>query len=432
MMQIIDLRNDAGKFLPLKALLHKRKAQTGDNLSATVRGIIENVQIDGDSALVQMALKFDNMKINVDKLRISSEEINEIAADCAPDVRESLKFAHQRITDFHQRQLPKDFFYDDEYGNHLGMSWNAVDRAGIYVPGGKAAYPSSVLMNAIPARVAGVKQIAMCVPTPNGYINPAIMCAAQIAGVDEIYRIGGAGAIAAMAYGTQSIPPVNVIAGPGNAYVAEAKRQVFGVVGIDMVAGPSEITIIADGTVSAEWVAADLLSQAEHDELAQSILITNNEDYANQVNFAIKQYAANLPKSDIIQKSLQDFSAIFLVQDLQMAAELSNIIAPEHLELCVDAPKQLTPYLRHAGAIFSGAYTPEAIGDYVGGSSHVLPTMGAASYASGLSVYNFMKKTSHISCSKTGFTKLAKHGAVIADAEGLAAHALSLRIRGLS
>jgi histidinol dehydrogenase len=284
-------------------------------------------------------------------------------------------------------------------------------------------------MNAIPAKVAGVARIAMCVPTPNGDVNPAIMLAAQIAGITEIYRIGGAGAIASMAYGTESIAPVNVIAGPGNTYVAEAKRQAYGVVGIDMVAGPSEIAIIADGSTPASWVAADLLSQAEHDELAQSILITTNPDYANEVVQAIATHLTTLPRREIMEKSLSNYGAIALVEDLMQACEASNIIAPEHLELCVKNPAELLPYLRHAGAIFSGSYTPEAIGDYVGGSSHVLPTTQTAAFASGLSVYNFMKKISHIECSQLGFAPLAHHAAIIADCEGLSAHALSLRIR---
>jgi histidinol dehydrogenase len=429
MMQIIDLRNDFGDFLPLKALLNKRHAQSSGNLSEKVHGIINDVRQNGDNALIAMAAKFDNLTLTQDSLKLKSDEIASIANQCDEEVREAIKFAARRITTFHEKQKPKDFFYDDEFGNHLGMSWNAVDSAGIYVPGGKAAYPSSVLMNAIPATVAGVARIAMCVPTPNDYINPAIIFAAQMAGIDEIYRIGGAGAIAALAYGTATIPAVKVIAGPGNAYVAEAKRQVYGIVGIDMVAGPSEITVIGDGSVNPDWVAADLLSQAEHDELAQSILITNNADYAQNVLKAINNFVPTLPKSEIIKKSLQDFSSIVIVKDLEQACAISNLIAPEHLELCVENPNALKPMLRNAGAIFSGSHTPEAIGDYVGGSSHVLPTMGTAAYASGLSVYNFMKKISHIECSKAGFAQLAKYGAVIADAEGLAAHALSLRIR---
>jgi histidinol dehydrogenase len=426
MIKIIDTRKS---FIELKALLQKRKAQNGAEIAQIVRGIIAQVQQDGDAALVRFAKQFDGLEINATQIAFSPAEIAQIANQCDPEIRTALEFAAKRITDFHKRQLPKDFSFTDEYGNKLGMSWNAVDSAGIYVPGGKASYPSSVLMNAIPAKVAGVARIAMCVPTPNGDVNPAIMLAAQIAGITEIYRIGGAGAIASMAYGTESIAPVNVIAGPGNTYVAEAKRQAYGVVGIDMVAGPSEIAIIADGSTNASWVAADLLSQAEHDELAQSILITTNHDYANEVIHAINEHLINLPRREIMEKSLSNYGAIVLVEDLMQACEASNIIAPEHLELCVENSAELLPYLRHAGAIFSGSYTPEAIGDYVGGSSHVLPTTQTAAFASGLSVYNFMKKISHIECSPSGFAPLAHHAAIIADCEGLSAHALSLRIR---
>ncbi len=456
MIRIIDERNSNNissdsslssdsSFSALKNLLHTRKNKNSAEIAATVRNIISDVQQNGDIALTRFAKQFDGLEITSEQIAFSPAEIDDIANKCPPDVRSALEFAAKRITDFHLRQLPKDFSFFDEYGNKLGMSWNAVDSAGIYVPGGKAAYPSSVLMNAIPAKVAGVARVAMCVPTPNnvsvptpnnaninsshGYVHPAIMAAAQIAGITEIYRVGGAGAIAAMAYGTATIAPVNVIAGPGNAYVAEAKRQVYGMVGVDMVAGPSEIAIIADGSVPASWVAADLLSQAEHDELAQIILITTNSEYATQVQNAIESHLQHLSRRDIIAKSIANYGAIILVENIEQACVASNIIAPEHLELCVENPQALMPYLRHAGAIFSGAYTPEAIGDYVGGSSHVLPTTQTAAFASGLSVYNFMKKISHIECSATGYANLAHHAAIIADAEGLSAHALSLRVR---
>jgi histidinol dehydrogenase len=430
MLPIIDARIAQGE-ADVHTLLKRRQHHSAADVSGVVRDIIAEVKTHQDAALLTHIQRFDRVSLSdASRLRLNAEEIAESAAHCPSNVREALAYAIARIRDYHQHQLPKGFSFTDAFGNQLGMRWNAVDAAGIYVPGGKASYPSSVLMNAIPAQAAGVARIAMCVPTPDGALNPTVMAAAQMVGITEIYRLSGASAIAALAYGTETIPAVNVIAGPGNAYVAEAKRQVFGVVGIDMVAGPSEIAVIADGTVPAAWIAADLLSQAEHDELAQSILLTAHEAYAEEVRVALMQHMAQLSRRSIMEASLRDYSAIVLVRDLDHACQLSDIIAPEHLELAVASPQELLPRLRHAGAIFSGAYTPEAIGDYVAGSSHVLPTMQTASYASGLSVYHFMKKTSLIECSREGFHALRAATATLAQAEGLDAHALSVTIRG--
>ncbi|NET71388.1 MAG: histidinol dehydrogenase [Sphaerospermopsis sp. SIO1G2] len=413
----------------LQTFLAARKQAGSVDIAATVREIIADVQTTGDDALIRMSARYDGLSLSPDRLHFSAQEIKDIAATCSHKVVEALTFAAQRIEEYHQRQRPSEMAYEDAYGNLLGMSWHAVDAAGIYVPGGKASYPSSVLMNAIPARVAGVERIAMVVPTPHGAIDPSVIKAAQIAGIDEIYRIGGAQAITALAYGTETIAPVNVIAGPGNAYVAEAKRQLYGVVGIDMVAGPSEIAIIADGSVEPAWIAADMLSQAEHDTLAQSLLITHDADYAAQVEAAINQHLATLTRRDIASASLREYGAIILCDTLEDAASISNLIAPEHLELAVRDPEALRPLIRHAGAIFMGAYTPEAVGDYVAGPSHVLPTAQTASFASGLSVYQFMKKTSIIACSAQGFAALAGPTATLAECEGLGGHALSATIR---
>ncbi len=409
--------------------LASRKDDTGAGVSDAVRDIIARVRAEGDAALIAYSEQFDRLSLTPDTLRFHEAEIMAIAATCPPDVIAALTLAAERIRSYHMRQLPKGWEYEDEHGNRLGMRWSAVDAAGIYVPGGKASYPSSVLMNAIPARVAGVTRIAMVVPTPDGEVNPALLAAAQLAGITEIYRIGGAQAIAALAYGTESIAPVQVIAGPGNAYVAEAKRQVFGTVGIDMIAGPSEIAVIADGSVPAEWIAADLLSQAEHDELAQSILLTTSAHYADAVLAAIETHLAALPRQAIMRASLDRFGAVVLCDTLEQAAKVSNVIAPEHLELTVAEPDMLAARITHAGAIFFGSHTPEAIGDYVAGPSHVLPTTQTAAFASGLSVYQFMKKTSLIGCSPEGFTALADATAALAECEGLGAHALSITIR---
>jgi histidinol dehydrogenase len=424
---------DAPRFYSeFQAFLASRREETSDGVAEAVRGIMRDVRARGDAALVELTAKYDHITLTPETLRVSDAEIDAAFSTCPAEVVEALRFAATRIEAYHQRQVPESWSYEDGIGNTLGMKWNAVDAAGVYVPGGKAFYPSSVLMNAIPVRVAGVQRIAMVVPTPHGVLNPALLVAAKLAGVSEVYRIGGAQAVAALAYGTATIPAVNVIVGPGNAYVAEAKRQVFGTVGIDMIAGPSEIAVIADGSVPAAWVAADLLSQAEHDTLAQSILITTDEVYAEAVHAAMLSHLATLPRRDIAAESLQRFGVAVLVHSLEKACEVANLVAAEHLEIAVaDAAlaERLAANIRHAGAIFMGAYTPEAIGDYVAGPSHVLPTLQSAAFASGLSVHHFLKKTSLITCNKAGFNALAPATATLADCEGLQAHALSVRIR---
>lgn len=406
-----------------------RREDSSDDIADTVRTIIQDVRKDGDNALATYTERFDHVTLDASTIRITDEEVAQAEQDCPSHIKDALAFAADRIRDYHQRQLPQGWSYDDEHGNMLGMRWSAVDSAGIYVPGGKASYPSSVLMNALPARAAGVERLVMTVPTPHGEINPAVLVAAKLCDIDEIYRVGGAQAIAALAYGTHSINKVDVIAGPGNMYVAEAKRQVFGSVGIDMIAGPSEIAIVADGSVAAEWLAADLLSQAEHDEMAQSILITPDANYANKVEAAINSTLTTLPRRDIATASFNAFGAIIIANNMDNACDIANQVAAEHLELAVKDTDYCLERIRHAGAIFIGSHTPEAIGDYVAGPSHVLPTTQSAAYASGLSVYHFMKKTSLIGCSAQGFEALAEATAALAECEGLGAHALSVTTR---
>ena len=411
------------------AFMNRRSAQGEAGTTDIVRDIIYNVKQHGDSALLDYTQRFDHMTLHAHTMRISHDEIDNAYAQCSKKIKEALSFAAERITEYHRHQVPKDWSYHDEYDNKLGMRWSAVERAGIYVPGGKASYPSSVLMNALPARAAGVKHITMVVPTPNNEINPAILVAAHLCGIDEIYRIGGAHAVAALALGTDTIQKVDVIVGPGNQYVAEAKRQLFGVVGIDMVAGPSEILVIADGSINPRWVAADMLSQAEHDELAQSIMLCTDKEYALQVQEALRDILNTLPRKHIAQQSLKNFGAIIVAKDSQHVCNIANDIAAEHLELLVEDSEYYLDHIRHAGAIFIGAHTPEAIGDYVAGPSHVLPTTQTAHYASGLSVYHFMKKTSLIECNKRGFNALAEAASALAECEGLGAHQLSVDIR---
>jgi histidinol dehydrogenase len=411
--------------------LLSRRAGEGTSVSETVGAILSEVRRRGDAALIDYTSQFDKLNLTPETLRFSEEERQSTEAQCPRDVREALALAAERIRAFHAQQRPQDIDYVDSLGVRLGMRWSAVDAVGMYVPGGRAAYPSSVLMNAIPAQVAGVARLVMVVPTPGGEVNPAVLVAARLAGVHEIYRIGGAQAVGALAYGTQSIAPVNLIVGPGNAYVAEAKRRVFGKVGIDMIAGPSEILVVADHATPAAWVAADLLSQAEHDPDAQSILITDDRAYAEAVRAAVTQALENLPKRQIAEASWRDYGGIILVNDLTApaTADIINRIAPEHLELAMAEPERLLPAIRHAGAIFLGRHTPEALGDYIAGPSHVLPTMQTAAFSSGLSVYSFMKKTSLIGCTPEAFATLAAPTALLADTEGLGAHALSVRVR---
>ena len=410
------------------ALLTAKRESAAD-VNATVGDIIAAVQKSGDQALIKFTEKFDNQTLSADSLAISDDEINQAFEKVQPETLSALELAANRITAHHEKQRPENQRYKDEIGVELGYRWTAVSAAGLYVPGGTAAYPSSVLMNAIPAKVAGVERLVMVVPTPGGITNPLVLAAAKLSGIDEIYRIGGAQAIAALTYGTKTITPVDKIVGPGNAYVAAAKRQVFGTVGIDMIAGPSEVLIIADKTNNPDWLAADLLAQAEHDVAAQSILITDDETLADQVEKAVEAQLKTLPRGEIAGKSWQDFGAIILVKDLSEAPALSDQLAPEHLELAVEDPETLFDNIKHAGAVFIGHHTPEAIGDYVGGSNHVLPTARSARFSSGLSVLDFMKKTTILKCSSDALRTLGPAAMTLAEAEGLGAHARSVSIR---
>lgn len=394
-----------------------------------VAAIISEIRARGDAALVDYTARFDRYRLAPDQLRLTDREIADVAARCPAAVASSLERAAARIRDYHLRLMPPDLDYRDREGLRLGALWRPLSAVGIYVPGGAAAYPSSVLMNAIPAAVAGVDRIAMVVPTPGGVLNPAVMMAARVAGVTEIYRVGGAQAVAALAYGTETIPPVDKVVGPGNAYVAAAKRQVFGIVGIDMIAGPSEILVIADAANDPNWIAMDLLSQAEHDESAQSILITDDLAFADAVERAVTSALSTLKRRAIAAASWERFGAIIRVDRLSEAAELANRLAPEHLELAVADPEKLLPAIRNAGAIFLGRYTPEAIGDYVAGPSHVLPTGRSARYASGLGVHDFLKRTSLIACDANSLGMLGPIAVTLANAEGLDAHARSILIR---
>jgi len=398
-------------------------------VSGVVADIVAQVKKNGDSALLSYTEKFDKFVATTENIKVSKAEIEEAVKTCAPELLSSLQIAAKRIADYSEKQMPSDLDYIDAGGTRLGHKWTAIDAVGLYVPGGTAAYPSSVLMNAVPAKVAGVKRLAMVVPSPNGKLNPALLVAAHVAGVDEIYKIGGAQAVAALAYGTKTIAPVDKIVGPGNAFVAEAKRQVFGKVGIDMIAGPSEILVIADAENNPSWIAADLLSQAEHDTLAQSILITTDANFADKVISEVERILQTLPRKDIATKSWADYGVVIIAKDLQEACELSNKIAPEHLELAVEKPDELLPLIRHAGAIFLGRYTPEAVGDYIAGPSHVLPTSRTSRFSSGLSVFDFLKRSSIIGCGANSLAELSEPAQILAETEGLHAHKLSLSIR---
>lgn len=408
------------------------KREAAQDVYAAVAAIIRSVRDRGDDALIELTRQFDRFDLQAGNLRIDADEIADARRQCAPDVLAALELAAQRIDAFHRRSLPTDFRYVDDCGVTLGARWTPLDAVGIYVPGGKAAYPSSVLMNAVPARVAGVKRVAMTVPTPDGHINPAILAAAQIGGVTEIYRVGGAQAVAALAYGTASIAPVDKVTGPGNAYVAEAKRQVFGVVGIDMIAGPSEILVIADGLNDPAHIAADLLSQAEHDSAAQAILLTPDAGFAEKVCGAIDAQLRDLPRQDVAAASWRDWGIVIVTRDLDEAADIANGFAPEHIELCVADPESLLPAIRHAGSIFLGRHTPEAIGDYVAGTNHVLPTSRTARFASGLNVTDFMKRSTIIGCTTAALRAIGPAAVTLAETEGLTAHARSVSLRLMS
>ena len=405
------------------------KREDSPDVDAVVADIIHHVRARGDEALIEYTEKFDRMTLRPDILRLTEAELDAQVALVSPKERDALEVAAERIRRYHEKQKPKDEMWREANGAELGWRWTPVSAAGLYVPGGLASYPSSVLMNAIPASVAGVERLVITVPTPDAAINPLVMLAAQLSGVQEIYRIGGAQAIAALAYGTQAIKPVDKITGPGNAFVAAAKRRVFGKVGIDMIAGPSEILIIADAENDPDWIALDLLSQAEHDESAQSILITTDITFGQKVQGAVERRLKTLARRDIAGASWRDYGAIITVPDLKMAAELSDRIAPEHLELCVADPKRLSEDITHAGAIFLGAWTPEAIGDYVGGPNHVLPTARSARVSSGLSVLDFMKRTTLASMSPEALKEIGPSAETLAASESLEAHGLSVTAR---
>ncbi len=411
-----------------KALLSAKRESAAD-VNSAVTAIIDAVRDNGDDALYDLTNRFDHLDLSEKGLAITSDEIDAAIGQVDEKTMDALKLAATRIEDHHKKQTPEDQRYSDELGVEIGYRWSPVSAAGLYVPGGTAAYPSSVLMNALPAKVAGVERLVMVVPTPKGITNPLVLAAARLAGVDEVYRIGGAQAIAALTYGTETIKPVDKIVGPGNAYVAAAKRQVFGTVGIDMIAGPSEVLIIADKDNNPDWIAADLLAQAEHDVAAQSILITDDAALAESVEAAVERQLKTLARGEIAGASWADFGAIILLDDLAKAAALSDRLAPEHLELAVADPEAMFEKIKHAGAVFIGHHTPEAIGDYVGGSNHVLPTARSARFSSGLSVLDFLKKTTILKCSSEALRALGPAAITLAEAEGLGAHARSVSIR---
>ena len=405
------------------------KREDAPDVDEAVAKIIADVRARGDEAVVELTNRFDRVALGPNDLCVSKQEIDAAIKQVPAAERDALESAAARIRAYHGRQLPEDARWTDETGATLGWRWTPVSAAGLYVPGGLASYPSSVLMNAIPAKVAGVPRLAMTVPAPDGVLNPLVLAAARAAGVDEVYRIGGAQAIAALAYGTETIAPVDKITGPGNAFVAAAKRRVFGKVGIDMIAGPSEILVIADGDNDPEWIALDLLSQAEHDESAQSLLITSDAAFGRAVSEAVGRLLETLERRAIAGASWRDFGAIITVPDLDVAADLANRIAPEHLELCVADPDALCARITHAGAIFLGQWTPEAIGDYVGGPNHVLPTARSARFSSGLSVLDFMKRTTIAQMTPEALRAIGPAAETLAASESLQAHGLSVTAR---
>ena len=406
-----------------------QKREVAQDVDEAVRGIIEDVRCNGDQALIRLTEKFDGFRPTPDTLRVSEDEIDAAKRSCDAETIAALEFAHGRIERHHARQRPSDDRYTDTTGAELGYRWTPVKSVGLYVPGGLASYPSSVLMNAVPAKVAGVERIAMVVPAPNGDLNPLVLAAGRIAGIDEIYRIGGAQAVAALAYGTDTIAPVAKIVGPGNAYVAAAKRQVFGTVGIDAIAGPSEVLVIADANNNPDWIAADLLAQAEHDTAAQSILMTNSATFARAVEEAVERQLRELPRGEIAAASWQDFGAIIELTDLDEAVALADRVAPEHLEIATDNDEALAARITDAGAIFLGKHTPEVIGDYVSGSNHVLPTARSARFSSGLGVLDFMKRTSLLKLTPEALRALGPAAMTLATGEGLEAHRRSVEIR---
>ncbi|MBF0324586.1 MAG: histidinol dehydrogenase [Alphaproteobacteria bacterium] len=428
MMQRLDAA--AAGFEQAFAALLDDKRETAADVNDSVAAIIADVRARGDQALIDYTARFDRLPgLTPSGLAIPAAEVDAALARVPAELMAALELAAERIRDFHRRQLPEGYQYTDAAGVRLGCRWTAVQAAGLYVPGGTAAYPSSVLMNAIPAKVAGVGRLVMVVPTPDGQLNPLVLAAARLAGIDEIYRIGGAQAVAALAYGTATIRPVDKIVGPGNAYVAAAKRQVFGAVGIDMIAGPSEILVVADGANDPAWIAADLLSQAEHDTAAQSILITDDAAFGDRVATAVETHLATLPRAAIARESWNAHGAIVTVSHLDQAVALIDRIAPEHLELAVADPDALAAKVTNAGAIFLGRYTPEAVGDYIGGPNHVLPTARSARFSSGLGVHDFMKRTTLLGCDAQSLRAIGPAAVALAAAEGLGAHGLSVALR---
>ena len=425
----VRLNRSSADFDPRFAAFLAAKREVSADVEAAARAIVQDVAARGDAALIEATHKFDRLALDASSLRVSAAEIDAAVEACDAVTLDALKFARDRIETFHLKQLPKDERFTDASGVELGWRWSAVEAVGLYVPGGTAAYPSSVLMNAVPARVAGVARLVMVVPAPDGRLNPLVLAAAQLGGVSEIYRVGGAQAVAALAYGTATIAPVAKIVGPGNAYVAAAKRLVFGKVGIDMIAGPSEVLVIADDTGHAGWIAADLLAQAEHDESAQSILITDSPRLADEVAQAVEAQLKTLPRAKIAGASWNDFGAIILVETLDDAVPLADAIAAEHLEIMTADADAFSTKIRNAGAIFLGAHTPEAIGDYVGGSNHVLPTARSARFSSGLGVLDFMKRTSILKCGPEQLRALGPAAMTLGKAEGLDAHSRSVGLR---
>jgi histidinol dehydrogenase len=425
----VRLNRSSADFDELFARFLAAKREVSADVEAAARAIVQDVADRGDAALIEATRKFDRLDLDASRLRVTAADIDVALKACDSITLDALKFARDRIETFHIRQLPKNEQFTDPLGVELGWRWSAVDAVGLYVPGGTAAYPSSVLMNAVPAKVAGVARLVMVVPAPDGNLNPLVLAAAHLGGVSEIYRVGGAQAIAALAYGTSTIAPVAKIVGPGNAYVAAAKRLVFGKVGIDMIAGPSEVLVIADSTGNADWIAADLLAQAEHDDSAQSILITDSVGLADDVARAVAAQLTVLPRRKIAGASWDEYGAIILVKTLDEAVPLANAIAAEHLEIMTADPDGFAKQIRNAGAIFLGPHTPEAIGDYVGGSNHVLPTARSARFSSALGVLDFMKRTSVLKCGPDQLRALGPAAMTLGKAEGLEAHSRSVGLR---
>lgn len=425
----IRLDSRSADFKPRFQAFLDAKREASADVETAVRAIIDDVRTRGDVAVIDATRKFDRFSVDAPGLRVTPAEIEAALKACDSKTMDALSFARDRIEAFHKRQMPKDERFTDAQGVELGWRWSAIEAVGLYVPGGTAAYPSSVLMNVVPARVAGVPRVVMVVPAPDGKLNPLVLAAAHLGGVGEVYRIGGAQAVAALAYGTASIGPVAKIVGPGNAYVAAAKRLVFGKVGIDMIAGPSEVLVIADKTANAEWIAADLLAQAEHDTAAQSILITDSDELARDVERAVEGQLKTLPRGEIARASWNEFGAVILVKALDEAVALADTIAAEHLEVMTADPEGFAARIRNAGAIFLGSHTPEAIGDYVGGSNHVLPTARSARFSSGLGVLDFMKRTSILKCGPDQLRALGPAAMTLGHAEGLEAHSRSVGLR---